>query len=372
MKISHLVIRNFKRFDSIDLDLRNSETGEVADQFLILGDNGTGKTTILQAVALCLARAGRRAKGPEDLDWIGWLPERYRRWGEPTIEMTVHFEDAEITATRVAAKKWFDAYPQREEFREPGESKTVELVLEGNHIYTKSDRDEGTNRELLQFQGRSYAAAVLREDPTARDLFDSLPGVFWFDQFRNLATPPPESDRSRDNGGEESGGQVSYKVGVARLREHLNRWQLAKIGGQGRPGHRDWLNELENLYKRVFPGRSFSLPEPMYQGGTPTPGDYYFILSDGNRTYDLEEMSAGEQAIFPMLYEFVRQQIRNSVVLIDEIDLNLHPPLAQALLSTLPTMGPKCQFLLTTHSEAVSSLVSPNQIRRLKGGRLCL
>jgi predicted ATPase len=157
---------------------------------------------------------------------------------------------------------------------------------------------------------------------------------------------------------------------VGRLREHLNRWQLNKIA-KG-PAKRDFLMELENAYKRVFPGRSFSGPEPMYKGGVPTPADYYFTFSDGSRSYDLEEMSAGEQALFPVFYEIVRQQIRNSVVLIDEIDLNLHPPLAQAMLTSLPGLAPGCQFLLTTHSEAISSIVSPHHIRRLEGGRLCL
>ena len=96
------------------------------------------------------------------------------------------------------------------------------------------------------------------------------------------------------------------------------------------------------------------------------------MLSDGYRTYDIQEMSAGEQSVFPMLYEFVRQQIRNSVVLIDEVDLNLHPPLAQAVLQALPVMGPNCQFLLTTHSRTISTLISQEQIYRLEGGRLCL
>jgi predicted ATP-dependent endonuclease of OLD family len=96
------------------------------------------------------------------------------------------------------------------------------------------------------------------------------------------------------------------------------------------------------------------------------------MINDGHRSYDLEEMSAGEQSVFPILYEFVRQQIKNCVVLIDEIDLNLHPPLAQALVSELPHLGPNCQFIYTTHSEAISAVVSPEQIYRLPGGRLCL
>ena len=110
----------------------------------------------------------------------------------------------------------------------------------------------------------------------------------------------------------------------------------------------------------------------MFRQGVPSPADYYFMISDGSRTYDIEEMSAGEQAVFPILYEFVRQQIRNSVVLIDEIDLNLHPPLAQTFLNALPQLGPGCQFIYTTHSRSVSSVASAEQVYRLEGGRLCL
>ena len=79
--------------------------------------------------------------------------------------------------------------------------------------------------ELFQFRGRNYAAASLKTDPAARALFDRLPGVFWFDQFRNLATPPPRDDQNGDNH-EGNGGRVSFDVGVARLRDHLNRWQI--------------------------------------------------------------------------------------------------------------------------------------------------
>lgn len=42
---------------------------------------------------------------------------------------------------------------------------------------------------------------------------------------------------------------------------------------------------------------------------SPTPEDYYFLISDGRRNYDIVEMSAGEQSVFPILYEFVRQQV---------------------------------------------------------------
>jgi hypothetical protein len=372
VKVAHISIENFKQFKRIEIPVRNNITKEIADQFLLLGDNGTGKTTVLQAVGLCLSMISHRIRRIEEFDWLGWLPGRYGRWGTPRIKMEVHFTKGEIEATREAARRWHDLHQPEGEFREPADSPVVHVKLEGARYSTEGDRDE-----IYQFGGRAYAAAILRHDPSARDLFDNLPGIFWFDQFRNLATPPddPEQGETRGTDADEfvTAGRVSYHVGVTRLRERLNKWQLGKLLGQGPPNYQhDWLLELENLFRRVFPGRSFAMPEPMYRGGTPTPSDYYFMLSDGRRTYDIQEMSAGEQSVFPMLYEFVQQQIRNSVVLIDEVDLNLHPPLAQALLQALPAMGPNCQFLLTTHSPAISSLMSPEQIYRLEGGKLCL
>ncbi len=362
MKISHIHIENFKRFGELDIPIRNSLTGDIAEQFLILGDNGTGKTSVLQAVALCLSMIGNKTRSVTDFDWIGWVPGRYARWGEPKIEIEVNFTDDEIAATREAATRWYQSLNGRTEhsFVEPGDKRTVRVRLEGGHFSAVPESPQ----DIDQFRGRYYAVGLLRTDPSARRLFERLPGLFWFDQFRNLASPPDEGDA------EGGSGRVSFAIGVERLRRHLNNWQLTRLT-QGAPRD-DYLRELETSFRRVFPGRSFGVPEPMYSGGMPAPENFYFIINDGNRSYDIQEMSAGEQAVFPILYEFVRQRIRNSVVLIDEVDLNLHPPLAQALMAALPSLGANCQFLLTTHSEAVTAVSNPHQVHRLEGGRLCL
>jgi predicted ATP-binding protein involved in virulence len=83
-------------------------------------------------------------------------------------------------------------------------------------------------------------------------------------------------------------------------------------------------------------------------------------------------MSSGEQTIFSLLYDFVRLDIANSVVLIDELELHLHPPAQQALYASLPRLGPDCQFIITTHSEFLSGVIPNEEIVRLEGGRPCL
>ncbi len=351
-------MENFKRFDKLDIEIKNNLTGDIADQFLILGDNGSGKTTILQAIALCLSMASRQIEKVEDFDWIGWLPGRYYNWGTPVIELEVHFTDEEIDATKKISKLWWDIKQPGGNYIEPGDSQTVTVSLNGGRVKRSEKKDE-----IFQFQGRQYAKSLLRL-PGIREYFNYLPGIFWFDQFRNLASQPSIND----NG--ENSKNLTFEIGVARLREFLNKWWMHKQLSGSKKG--DYLFDLERIFQKIFPKHKFAPPEPIFSEGVPSPSDYYFMISDGSKTYDIEEMSAGEQSIFPMLYEFVRMQIKNSVVLIDEIDLNLHPPLAQALLSALPELGPGCQYIYTTHSEAISSVVSPEEIYRLEGGKLCL
>ncbi len=363
MKISKIRLENFKRFKGLEVDFVNGLTRELSDRFLVLGDNGSGKTTLLQAIALCLSMCSGKIQNVSEFDWQGWVPGRYEKWGTPLIELDVHFTDEEIQATIDVARKWVELKKPKSQIT-PNDNHKITLRLRGEWVEVVGEQGKKSKSTLFQLKGRQYATQLIKTSPWVRDYFDKLPGFFWFDQFRNLATPPFEGEEKK------SKERVSYDIGVSRLRRYLNNWKLSQFVGEDKG--QNWLLDLENSYKKVFPGRSFHGLEPMHTGNAPTSEDYYFMLSDGNRTYDIEEMSAGEQSIFPMLFEFVRMQIRNSVVLIDEVDLNLHPPLAQSLVNALPFIGKNCQFIMTTHSEPVSSIVSPEEIHRLQGGKLCL
>ena len=55
-------IRNFKSLEQIDFDLPPSDPSQLASALLILGENATGKSTILEAVALAVMPETARAK----------------------------------------------------------------------------------------------------------------------------------------------------------------------------------------------------------------------------------------------------------------------------------------------------------------------
>lgn len=380
MKVENITISKFKRFseEPFELDFKNKTLGEVSNRFLLLGDNGTGKTTILQAIALPLALAGRICQQVEDFDWIGFDPGRYYRWGTPRIEVEVSFSDDEISATREVARLWDEQRPQtvRESFplKEPGTSRSVHLTLQGGSCRAEN------SAEYFQFSGRYYARQLLKRDASARSFFPKLPGVFWLDQFRSNATRDPEINgrhvahgdlRFDENIVEGPQGKVSYAVGVAQLRSYLIGWKLISQSAS-QANRDDWLLRIENLYKQCFPGRSFAGLEPMPGVSAPSVEDYYFLLNDGQRTYDIGEMSGGEQAVFPLLFRCVQLHISNSVVLIDEVDLHQHPSSVQRVIRNLPRIAPECQVIMSSHSSAVSDIMGPDDTYRLPGGSLCL
>lgn len=371
MKVEHILIRNFKKFRDVQISFKDSVLDEVSNRYLILGDNGSGKTTLLQAIALPLAMATGQIYSIEEFDWIGFLPERFGRWGRPYIELTVQFTKDEIEHTQQLAQRWYDGLPQdlqqSRQFTPPSDNRIVTLILDGTSCRSSSPET------FYQFKGLHYLKQLYNNQLADRSEFSKVPRVFWFDQFRNLASRP-DSLIVRQNGNSthrESPTRLTYEFGVERLREYLNGWKLRQAT-QSFQDRFDYLDQLEKLFQTVFPQRTFYGVEPMPNIDSPTSKDYYFLINDGIRTYDIAEMSAGEQNIFPILYEFVRQQISNSVILIDEIDLNLHPPAAQAFARQLPKIDPTSQFILTTHSDAVNNLIAEEETYRLKGDGLCL
>jgi predicted ATP-binding protein involved in virulence len=63
-------------------------------------------------------------------------------------------------------------------------------------------------------------------------------------------------------------------------------------------------------------------------------------------------------------------ELIEGVVLIDEIDLHLHPRLQRVVLHGLRRAFPKLQLVVTTHSPQVLSSVENRQVRHLVNGRL--
>ena len=87
-----------------------------------------------------------------------------------------------------------------------------------------------------------------------------------------------------------------------------------------RPGQRDLFYEIQKAYQSVFRERVLRGPVPKTGIGEDILEEPWFYLYDTQREYELSEMSAGERAIFPILFDFAYWNIHHSIVLIDELE----------------------------------------------------
>ena len=96
-------------------------------------------------------------------------------------------------------------------------------------------------------------------------------------------------------------------------------------------------------------------------------------LSDGYKsTISLVADIAYRMAVLnPQLLGSVCSQT-DGIVLIDEVDLHLHPEWQQQILADLTAIFPKVQFIVTTHAPAVISSVEQECVRVLHNNQIDL
>lgn len=111
-----------------------------------------------------------------------------------------------------------------------------------------------------------------------------------------------------------------------------------------------------------------------------------FETSEGAaRKFAMDEMSDGYKNTLSMIGDIAyRMAVLNpmleeealektpGIVLIDEIDLHLHPQWQQTILKDLHAIFPKVQFIVSSHAPAVINSISREQIRILDNGEIYL
>lgn len=350
MKVQSVQLKYFKKFQTSPVfDFTDPETGLARDFIVLVGMNGAGKTTILQAISASLGVATGRLQKLSDLEWPGFNYELLgSNWRfDPEVSLNVQFSSTELQAVREFQEK----------LRETGRNYPVSPAEQ--HIVTLRWREDrvqaGTAAEFFQFKGREYAKQLLRSD--GFQVFEQVGTTLWYTEQRTSTSLTSEDPERK------------IEISEDTLRDRLSKWRQFHLDVESgriqlRPGQRDLYGEIEHAYKAVFPERSFMGPVPR-ESIDDILSEPWFYLYDGRNQYEISEMSGGERAVFPVLMDFANWNIHNSVILIDELELHLHPPMQQALLRTLSKLGKNNQFIITTHSDYIEQLVPEAYIVRL-------
>lgn len=96
-----------------------------------------------------------------------------------------------------------------------------------------------------------------------------------------------------------------------------------------------------------------------------------FVISKHNMKFDFKDLSDGEKAYLTLVSDIARKMAMchptlnnpldgDGIVLIDEIELHLHPTWQREVIGMLRNTFVNCQFILTTHSPHIVSSISPN------------
>jgi predicted ATP-binding protein involved in virulence len=120
---------------------------------------------------------------------------------------------------------------------------------------------------------------------------------------------------------------------------------------------RQEISMIEQCFKTFSDGDSYIEAEAFELS---TFNDQLCIRSVGGRLFSFRQLPAGYKRLFCILLDIAyRSYILNGsvdatgIVIIDEIDLHLHPALERVVLSRFQKVFPRLQFIISTHSPLV-------------------
>lgn len=365
---------------------------------LLVGENGAGKTTLLRSIAAALGPTGARANSPiltdDDISLfsrelnidaevsgsddvraiysyrVAWGERAHRRRdAEPPLILI--YGSNESTSANFVSKRRARQTARRTESVRFGEEEWLYEEMERSPLAEKNFERFGNSREIRRF--------VQRVLPLFSPNFLDFGWVF--EPYRCTV-------RQRARGPGDLNPKAKRLIANAILRYLDERkrplrtveQRLIRIDSSGnligdKVFHRSWdpIPPFEELLRRFG---SVGVPtvdlEDMVAEIHLTPR---IRVDTHNGPLLLSQMSDGEKRLFSIFVDIARQLSlsRNrtrieeipAIVLVDEIDVHLHPKWQRLIVPKLEDLFPLCQFIATTHSPFVVQGVDESQVQRL-------
>ena len=107
----------------------------------------------------------------------------------------------------------------------------------------------------------------------------------------------------------------------------------------------------------------------------------HMSIDKGDETLNVSQLSQGEKSLIALVGDIARRLAMmnpsmenplkgDGIVLIDEVDMHLHPSWQRRIIQQLTHTFPNCQFVLTTHSPLVISECKDALIYSLNDGKI--
>lgn len=353
MHIRRLTIRNIRALSELDLSLREDEC---AGWHVLLGENGSGKSSCIRALATVLMGAVNAHASRQD--WSNWLRDG-QQTGSVEVRITHHGTDRWVEKGNTAT--WPFA---------------ARMEVSGN-----GNEPNGLPATKLKFStGRHAHRTVWGE------------GAGWFSAsfgpFRRFLGGDPAVDRLYYS-------HPRLAPHLSALGEHVAlgeslRW-LRELQTRALEGNQEADRTKDAVVN--FINSAELLP---YRARITEVSSAQVTMIDGQGAHvAIEEMSDGYRSILSMTLELLRlmsniyggslaSSLRDDgtvrlpgVVAIDEVDAHLHPQWQASIGEWFVHRFPQTQFLVTTHSPIICRAAksiwklpppgSEEQFRRITG-----
>lgn len=355
MEIKRLKLSNIGRFTDLDIAFAPTETHSCKVTVLV-GNNGSGKSTVLDALATLLSWqvAKIRSERGAGNKLNAGLISNGRSFG--AMELTVSERFPFDGSGSLEQFSWTVAFAVSGRKSE-AHNAFVKLGLLADGYRTLLTQNLGASLPLLVSYpvSRSYVEVSLKA--SANPGFDQMDGYQdaigrgvsfrkFFEWFRE------REDRENEDG-----------VSVDALNRHKEMYGAdsngAKLLSDLYEASRDrQLNSVRKAISAFMPG--FDNLRVRRK-----PRLHMAVDKDG-KTLDIDQLSQGELATMAMVGDIASRlallnpNLENPLeglgaILIDEIDLHLHPKWQRSVIARLTSTFPNCQFVLTTHSPLVIS-----------------
>ena len=124
-------------------------------------------------------------------------------------------------------------------------------------------------------------------------------------------------------------------------------------------GADDDFKQVKDLYARIC------APHQIVGPIRDASGVLDVVFSNGKYEFRYDGLSSGEQMALLFLIRMANEQIHQSVVLVDEVELHQHPLWQRRLLHMLTQMGEGNQIIATTHSDYLLEVAPRGAVRHL-------
>jgi len=334
---------------------------------LIVGVNGVGKSTVLDALRICISRI---------LPSMTESRARAMSFAISDIRSGFPFLDAELSLAIGLDEFRFTRRQWRETFAADDQENLDRLRREILNSERPRDRARNLLRELEESPSVSDSDAFAPSQAELKSAARSVavaPNCVFFSTNRSVASYTSTS-KSRAVGGKS----VAYAEALVPRPMYLAQFA-------------DWMRVQEELARERSAGarhlevlRSAVVKFlPDYESLRPGDEDSSrLVINQAGITLDVSQLSDGERGVLALVLDLARRLSQanpslddplsdgDAVVLIDEIDLHLHPKWQRQIVQNLTATFPRCQFIATTHSPQVIGEVEHDRIQIIANGQV--